>query len=89
MYYLSWGIWKVVQVLNWWKTQVAKIEQCAQKNGVLEIDVPEKEWKRLKKEGLASLKPLLSENAFCRLVLLDVEAPKRYYLLIAHLGHCR
>ncbi|MFA7201790.1 MAG: hypothetical protein WC099_02255 [Candidatus Paceibacterota bacterium] len=72
---------------GWDSQQIARIEDCAKKNGVLEIDLPKEEWDRLKAEEMASLKSLLSENASCRLVLLE-DAPKRYYLLIAHLGSC-
>jgi len=72
-----------------WNSHIAEIEKCAKENGVLEINLPKKEWERLKAEKLASLKSILSANAFSRLILLDDSDPERYYLLVAHLGSCR
>jgi len=76
-----------ISKFEWNSEQITKIENCAKANSVLEIDIPKNEWERLKAEEMASLKPLLSENAFCRLILLDGD-PDRYYLLVAHVGYC-
>lgn len=69
-----------------WEKWIPKIEEVARKNDILEIDLPEEEWRRLKKEDLASLKKQLSNNAAARLTLLHQN--DRYYLLIFRYGRC-
>ena len=78
---------KSASKFEWDSRQIMRIENCAKENGVLEIDLPKEEWDKLRAEEMASLKPLLSENAFCRLVLLE-DDPDRHYLLVAHIGQC-
>lgn len=73
-----------------WNALVQKIEDCAERNAVLEIDIPKEEWMRLRVESLASLKARLSENAAHRLHLIHGGSlgPDRYFLLVCHLGNC-
>ena len=68
-----------------WKAHIEEIENHARENKKLKMYIPEKEWKRLEQENLESLRSLLSENAFSRLMLMDCEEPERYYILVAQL----
>ncbi len=72
---------------------ISRIEEVDRDNSVAEIDLPEKEWRRLAAEGMASLKARLSKRAADRLMLMDglVEGDvtrQRYYLLVCHYGRC-
>jgi|GEM_PF-4998728 len=71
-----------------WGSYIAAIEECARGNETLEIDLPKKEWSRLKKEKIVTLKPMLSEDAFRRLILMGGDEFERYYLLVARVGMC-
>jgi len=73
-----------------WGKWIPKIEAAADKNEPLEIDLPEEEWRRLRKGNLKSLKRQLSNNAARRLVLVhgDSSNPNRYFLLIVRYGRC-
>lgn len=73
-----------------WQEWIPKIEEVDRKNSVLEIDLPQWEWERLRGENLASLKSRLPPTAAGRLILLHGDSlnPNRYYLLVAHIGSC-
>jgi hypothetical protein len=73
-----------------WNPWIPKIEEAVKKNAPLEIDLPPKIWMKLKHGGLASLKDLVSPEAFKRLLLMRGEAGNsdRHFLTVIHIGLC-
>lgn len=53
-----------------WRAWIQKIEEAAEDNEPLVIDLPLKEYQSLKREGLTLFKRLFSGNTARRLILL-------------------